>query len=161
MVNLTKHRIGSAIADAASVDMVALRDRNLDDLRGVSPSSLEILRAHWELEDLTGMFADLVWLDHLRDFWDEARENMRGIDDKRIMQVAEGAGCVFVTLYDKHARVSDESIYGGAFVQFRQDDGPFDAMQYCDVRGDLDDVRRLIRDVIEIGPRVLETRGPQ
>jgi len=155
---ITSRRLTEVVCRAVRIDVHAFENRQLDDLKPLmSPDDFEDLKAHFDFCDLAQQFGDMVWHDHLREFNEEASAALEAKDEKRIMRVLETAGRVLITLQDVHPEGSDEGLYNGAWITFiTTADDPTARVGYQGLCGTVDEVKRLVRDVIEIGPRTLE-----
>ena len=147
-----------AVIEASVLDSRSYRERDLDFFKTrLPPDHFESLKAYYEIEDITALFEEQVWFDHLKEIHERATMALKGEDDKRVLFILETAGRVLITLQDAHLQGSKESIYGGATITFVTDpDMTTHCMGYQSLAGTLDALRRLVRDVVEIGPRILE-----
>ena len=147
-----------AVVEASVLDTQCYRERDLEFFETrLSQEHFEALKAFYEVKDLTALFEEHVWYDHLRDMHNEATKALKGEDDKRKLMILETGGRVLITLQDAHPQNSKESSYGGATITFVTDpDATRPVMGYQSLAGTLDEIRRLVRDVVEIGPKIIE-----
>jgi len=124
-----------------------------DDLR-------DHMMAHFAIKYMEERFYQEVWDDHLHDFYCHANLPLVGQDKRRILTVDKDGGRIIISLNDRNAG-SRRAYYNGAWITFIMNayKNAFDVnsnnIAYQGLHGTIEDISRLVDDVITIGPRVL------